>query len=164
MAAVLLQVVLLLVATVATLQAQSCRQSPITIGGLAEDFNRLFPGLPDNVLLVDRGTVPVFLRSPGVSEQLALRDDITIIPLVWFSSAPAVKAALYHRYVYTICNHAFFLSLQVNYSFGLFSLEPDILNNPIVSIDTNGILPVRPFSKFQKLTTFVSGIDLSMHI
>ena len=88
---VMLQVVLFLATAVPSLA--QCRQSPLTVGGLAEDFNELFPGLPDNVLLVDRGTVPVFLRSPSVSDQLALRDDITIVPLVWFSSSPAVIAA-----------------------------------------------------------------------
>lgn len=90
--AFLLQSALLLYSVVAS--AGQCTQSPVTIAALAEDFEELFPGLPNNVLLVDRGAVPVFLRSSRVSEQLPLRSDINILPLVWFSILPNVSEKL----------------------------------------------------------------------
>ena len=81
----------LLLGIVVTASAGQCAQSPVTIAALAEDFGALFPGLPNDVLLVDRGTVPVFLQNRSVSNQLPLRPDINVLPIVWFSILPDVS-------------------------------------------------------------------------
>lgn len=35
----------------------------------------------------------------------------------------------------------------MRYSFGLYSLEPDVLEDPVVSVSSTGIIPDRPFSE-----------------